>query len=627
MRYAIPTLLAVLALTATCEPLIMVEVTFLGDGRKETGYFNLVQPALDLRPPPWAGRVIVRVDSSSPLKPRAVAGPGVRVVELGYDHLVAGLGPDHASPEIKVLFANSSSIQPFAYLLVMGDKVRLTGRSVNMSTIDGMLPWGALLSAFLPYCDPGLVEGRAQLISCEQKLLNSSLGGVRVWENLFVVYSPVFRLRNHTVLFAEYVPIYCKKLKVEGQLAIAEEPTPRGEVYLYVNKPAYMDARLLVPTLEAGVLSKIYSTTNPLLVRIPGGYQGPLLSLSLHEVRVRVPKGRGFLMNVMGDGGSSTFRGGGPVVPSLTRPLVINVTTRDGDIVASYEVLSYAPEIEVPLRLHSMYVRVEDFRGEPLSNVTLMLYKGLKLVGSGYLTAGEGCFENLPSGEYTLRVVYKGREVARKRVFLRADRSLRIVCNVSDLLLSVVRPDGQPIEHFKVFLSGVGGEVAAEGRNGTAVVRGLGFGEYNITVTAGWSNSSLTLKFEGQPELRIVLPLYSLRVKVVDVVGNPVVGALVKVEDGSGRVLRRMTGVSGDAGFDALPPGRYIIHVEYGGERGSLTVNLDGRDRFVKLHLSVLAVGGIALGQVHALIVLGTIAVMAVLAAVRRRRGEEVLEL
>jgi hypothetical protein len=305
---------------------------------------------------------------------------------------------------------------------------------------------------------------------------------------------------------------------------------------------------------------------------------------------------------------------------------------REGVAAADVVVTTPPPTLVVEPPFHSLSIEVLDRAGEKLPEGTALLLQEGRPAASARVVNGTALFCGLTPGDYVLMVYRWGSLVARRPLRIPAGES-SVTANATSFEVRFFRQGlGELLRNFTLVVRR--GGVAEKFAGGDhALVRGVPPGNYTFEV---WAEGRLLAVFNFTVSLdtgsqTFTLPVYYLRVKVLDALDRPLEGVTVALS-GAGLAVNRSTGPGGVVNIGILPSGEYNLIVFIGGVEFKERVSLQG-DSVRTVRTEVLAVvGGRAILLRHvllaALVVLVVVLALALLSIIRRlaRRGGGVVE-
>jgi len=201
------------------------------------------------------------------------------------------------------------------------------------------------------------------------------------------------------------------------------------------------------------------------------------------------------------------------------------------------------------------------------------------IVFAGQSTAtGIARIENVWSGTYSATVFGGGAKVANATVDVSEDeQNLTLICDLADLTVRVINPDGQPIFNATGLLYSEASVISREFSdiNGYLRFRNLLLGHYTVAinwmgVSTGFADIAL---IDRSKELTIESSVSRLIIACVNIWDKPLAGANVVIQTGR-EILRR---TADDFGYvsEFVPKGRsYTISVSSGIYSGSMEVTV-----------------------------------------------------
>ena len=604
--------------------LVFAEVTVIGkDGESRTWYVAL-PPSGSLSLALNEGdAATVRVDSTSPLKPVRVmvSGPPTCRAAIIEDVVVA-YASGHCS--LTIIFG-AREPKPPVYMLRVGEIVEIRGgEPVELAPHGEWRPWGAFLRVLTLEGEPRIkAGGPVSLLNRSLHKITTSIGEVEAEERVYLVLAGNFSVEG-TVLSAAFSPIYYKPLEGLGKETTLTMST---STVLYINEPCF--ARVYVEPVNATtppftLLSK-FLADNPRVVSV---VEGAKVSVMLEEIVIKLPARYADFFVETEEGNRNP--GEIEVTPSLGEAARVRVLTPWGDLVGEYEVLSYAPEIEVPVTLHTLEIHLLDSEGEELGDADVVLYRALRML-TVHANESVVFFRDLPQGDYVVVVKYMGVEVARKLYSLERDSRLTLRCNVRPLELRVTLADGTLPEEFEVLVRGVTYRdlsLRVRGVNGSLITRPLPIGVYQLEVLVGnAARGTLEVDLSKQGSYLLALPVRPVVVRVLSVLGTPLKGVRVSLESNGKEVVSAYTNDEGKAFFSFVEDGTYLVKAEVGGVKASREVRVTGPDRIhVTLWLDVLIlVWGVPITPSLAAITAAIMVITAIAITWRRRQRDIII--
>ncbi|RLF92799.1 hypothetical protein DRN52_07425, partial [Thermococci archaeon] len=165
---------------------------------------------------------------------------------------------------------------------------------------------------------------------------------------------------------------------------------------------------------------------------------------------------------------------------------------------------------------------------------------------------------------------------------------------VSDMRLRVAWSDGRPIERCRIEVyDWVHGRRfnGLTDENGTIIFKDMIFSNYTIKISYPYTPIPIKMfneTFRGD-EVVVKVEEAWLRVKVVDMLGNPLSGAEVSVFYGLVPIQKSVTGADGTAYFKRLLKlPTYTIHVRYGSDEKKIYAR---PDESVEARMNVIGFG------------------------------------
>ncbi len=241
------------------------------------------------------------------------------------------------------------------------------------------------------------------------------------------------------------------------------------------------------------------------------------------------------------------------------------------------------PDLESPLALTDLSIRVVDLEGRPLSQVSADLRP--RLYGEMRVEGGVIVVRAIPSAQtYILRITWNSaahlKEASSTIALSPGSPPEEVELPVGDIRLKVLDPEGRPIPGARVYLGRASALTDAEGEAVFQLVPLEYEGSpisYEVRVEVGGQ-----VVFRGVEEvsrsrttLTLVAELYDLKIRVVGAAGQPLPYAEIVLKRG-GVVLGEFTADrSGALVVEDVPPATYLAEAGWRGFRGSTTITVD----------------------------------------------------
>ncbi len=299
----------------------------------------------------------------------------------------------------------------------------------------------------------------------------------------------------------------------------------------------------------------------------------------------------------------------------------MNVSVLD-DVVEVKTVVEDA--VEVRLSVYDPLVTVTGLDGLPLSSGKLTITSG-SINASVEIVNGTAQLENLPDTSYSVEIRYRDMLVLETGIE-HISGEMRLKANVAELVIKVVNQFNQPVSGVTVAVEDMRG---VTNEDGEARLGQLPLGEYKAQVIYR-DVKALTrdVKLEKPGVIQVSLPLYKLRVDVLNELGAPL--------DVDATLYSMGTPIASARGstleFSNLPVGTYQLTLRKGTKEINKIIPLPG-DKVEQVTFPVaLEIGNIYLSLwetmlialpfiIAAVAVVSTVVIRAVLR--RIRQGEE----
>ncbi|MCS7127463.1 MAG: hypothetical protein NZ953_03635 [Thaumarchaeota archaeon] len=231
---------------------------------------------------------------------------------------------------------------------------------------------------------------------------------------------------------------------------------------------------------------------------------------------------------------------------------------------------------------HQLELQVVDATGRPLSGVELALIDGGVRRAFRTTDAGLAVFRALQAGTYLAQLQVDGVLVLNETVTVPQEGRPRLVAKVAPLSLVVLDADGLPARDLTVRVAAGAGKVVREAvtrEAGTVTFSNLPLSElqavgvYTVSIRAQGVTTELgTLRHDLSKErYEFVGPLATVRIRVVDLAGNPLPNGTVTLL--TGLVTYRANIAEGSAEL------RGVLTSDVAGKYGLSVFRFYGRNR------------------------------------------------
>jgi len=252
---------------------------------------------------------------------------------------------------------------------------------------------------------------------------------------------------------------------------------------------------------------------------------------------------------------------------------------------------------------HSITIRVVDPSGTPLRNMDVYLIRGAEVRRFITNSTGYAEFRHLEEGEYVAEVRLGNITLAKRAIKVPEEVVVELTAPISTRIeLRFLNLDGRPVKDLSIMLES--GGYSASGRtnvNGVAVFERIpysgleGVGVYRLTASLGDVKLLDHRIMVDKPEIseEFSLPLLDLRLTIVNLEGEPVAGASVRLASRGYSASR--VAENGTAYFENVPSsavvgvGAYNITASISLGRRMVKVVSDVRDLTSSQSLSLIA--------------------------------------
>lgn len=546
-----------------------VEVLEFKGGAWSSRYLQLTSSTLRLETS--AEILIVRTDSSSGLAPVKVFVDGVEPqLRTGtgflWNSLILQLdGRPHV---LLVVFNDVLQIQPVAYITAIYKGEARPGENLTIPGLPGLTPAGFSLTVFITDIrNLSAIAETAFLLN----LSEVSLAGEKIYAATLLVPRTFLSLKGGFLkCFYSYLYITPKAYAA----AITLGGTP---VFTFINHPSVkaLSSSLLLGkpprlALLVGVEDVAIAGYNVTLeVELPEDLCGTRVSYRL------LPP----------EGAEITGR-----AVSLRDNTTVVVRFYKGGLAAADVVVTTPPSsFRLAAPLYLIEVEFRDQMGNLVPSGSFVVIQQGKVVGTTQIVNGTSRVCGLPPGEYIFLAYRWGVPIARRSLYITGDSPIRILTNTTTVEVQVFRQGvGELLRNYTVLLHG-GGFAEHVQADKKARIAGVPPGNYTLEVSKeGVPLAVVNLSISwGMSSFSLTLPVYRLKVKVLDALDRPLVGATVLLK-GKGFAINFSVGQSGIIDLGYLPSGEYEVTVELGYYVHAEKVVLTG-DSIKYLRTSVVA--------------------------------------
>ena len=237
---------------------------------------------------------------------------------------------------------------------------------------------------------------------------------------------------------------------------------------------------------------------------------------------------------------------------------------KNGVAALDYMVYTPPPRLLVNAPFYGLTINAVDIAGEPLPHARFTLYREGTVYSSGVIVNGSAHLCPVPEGRYSLTVSVAGRVIGSGKIYLDRNRTITLVTNATTLKVIILRKGtSERLSTFRVILQSKELEFEESAKGGGAVIKGIPLGNYSMIIlykgqkVFSVHNIQVTAR---EDTVKIVLPIYSLKVRVVGFFGQPVSNVNVTARSDNFTVTA-ITGRDGIADLGMLPEGDYVVDV------------------------------------------------------------------
>lgn len=238
---------------------------------------------------------------------------------------------------------------------------------------------------------------------------------------------------------------------------------------------------------------------------------------------------------------------------------------KSGLAAADVAVTTPPPILRLTAPLYSLEIELRDQMGNLIPTGSLVLAQQGRVVGTAQVVNGSSSICGLPPGEYVVLAYRWGALIARRSLQTSSDMHVVLVTNTTTLEVQVFRQGvGELLRNYTVLLRGAGFTECARAFE-KARIAGVPPGTYTLEISKeGIPLASVNLSVSwGASSFSLTLPVYRLRVKVLDAFDQPLAGAAVVLK-GVGLTVNSSVSPTGVVDIGYLPSGEYTLSVEYG---------------------------------------------------------------
>ena len=402
------------------------------------------------------------------------------------------------------------------------------------------------------------------------------LGPSKGKELIYYVQDSSFTVEGDVVSLA-YKPllVYYEDIVISNSNIVRINSVPEvnlnGTYYLVLYKPEYIEALIVSEgNLAAGFPFNLSLGEHVayIIERVPVS-----IEYKIKEVEIFLESSKGALptlnVEVESNGRILTLKdieNSIHIFPPLKFPMRISLYYNKFRI-GEYLLYTIYNGLTLEVALSKVKAYITDITGKKLERGKLLLYSLSEATESEFtIQNGEADLGYLPEGEYLVRVILDGVEVSRELFNPAETNELNLVCRVSNARIAVKDLDFNPIKNLTIILRGVSEYSATTGIDGIAYFNQIPLSAYEVYIL---SNDTLlhrdSIDLNTRNEFNIVLEFRSLRIKVVNIFGNPIKGAQIVLSSQDHKIERvGVTDKDGKILFDLLPLGVYEVTCRVG---------------------------------------------------------------
>lgn len=250
-------------------------------------------------------------------------------------------------------------------------------------------------------------------------------------------------------------------------------------------------------------------------------------------------------------------------------PYRLKVEWKGFTVLDTVVLIQHRVKTEFKVEIYPMQIRVVGIDGKEIQQAKAVLKYGPNIVEKA-IVAGYALFEEVPSGLHLLTIYLDGVEVFSGEV--RTAMSTEVMARAGYIELVVKDQRGTPLANVLVEVERAGSNITNV--DGVAKIGQKPLGEYRYS--ARFRNLKVLEGFAKAGErTEITLPLYSLKVVLVNEFDTPVQGIIEVHRDDIS--FGRYSG--SDATFTLLPPGPYLLRASVGTKHieQQITLTSDGQ--------------------------------------------------
>ncbi|MEM2245384.1 MAG: hypothetical protein QXU91_02860 [Thermofilum sp.] len=521
-----------------------VEVLELKEGTWSSRYLQLTSPTIRLQTS--AEVLIVRTDPSSGIAPvRVLVDGGTPPFKVGsgflWNSLILQL--DGRFHDVLVTFGDAPQAQPSAHVVAVYKGEARPGENLTVPGMPGLTPAGFSLTVLVSDLKslPAIVESGFLL-----NLSEVSLMGEKIFAAVLLVPRTTLSLGGGflkcSYSYLYFAPrTYATAALLSGALTLtfANHPSLKAlNSSLLPGKPPHL-------ALLAGIEDVSVAEYNVTLdVKLPEDLCGSRVTYRLISP---------------GEAGAAGYR-----VGLRDNTTIVLRFYKSGLAAADVVVTTPPPSLRLAAPLYSLDVEFRDQMGNLIPSGSLVLTRQGKVVGTAQVVNGSSNICGLPPGEYIALVYRWGALIAKHNLQIAGDTFIALATNTTTLEVQVFRQGvGELLTNYTVLLRGAGFAEHAQAAE-KARIAGVPPGNYTLEISkSGVPLAAVNLSVSwGASSFSLTLPVYRLRVKILDALDRPLEDAAVVLK-GVGFTVNSSVSQTGVIDFGYLPSGEYTLLVEY----------------------------------------------------------------
>ena len=627
--------------------LIFAKVVFLENQKSMIKYIRVLDNKISFQvKSSLVKEVTILLDPRSGLRPVAVKVNG-KVVSLGsidirYGFYAVYIDTESLGSGTYEVFFEKYDYLPIAFILFIPENfTRVENKEKIHLKVEEWKVYGYF--TYVLTLREGVIAINTSkpysLLSEREVEYITPLGPSKGRELIYYVQDSSFSVEGDVISLA-YKPIliYYKDVVVFDSKTIKISRFPEmglnGTYYLVLYKPEHVE----VVDISEGELVNSLPFNLPLGEHIAFIIEKAPVSIEckIGEIEVLLESSRGTLpvldAKIEGNGHVLFLEGikdSIRISPPLKLPMKISLYYNKFRV-GEYLLYTIYDGLVLEVTLSRVKAYITDIAGERLKRGMLLLYSLSEATENEFtIQNGEVDLGYLPEGEYLARVILDGVEVSRLLFNPAETNEISLVCRVSSAKITIKDLDFNPIKNLTIILRGVSEYSTLTDTNGIAYFNQIPLSTYEVYI---FSNDTLLYRngidLNVRNEFSIILEYRSLKIKVVNIFGNPIKGAQIILSSQDHKTER--IGINNEDGrisFGLLPLGVYEVMCKIGNYKKIVDFTLTSESsNFITVKTDVyFTLFGIAV-DINTILVMGAI-IFIILIFIKKSREKGEIEI